>query len=599
MADGPPTLKCSPSWAHVLLRELHPDRCADLGFRDDTPWQTRTISVSVEWAAGGHSSDEHILAVRLGATEVARSTCTQSHAPLSCTFEWSLAQPGETFVCELRWRDRRVHLHILRPLEPAGISFKGLLLAPSMREQCGLGGGARLPRCAVDRGVGIEVELLTPAPSIPRQASLLKGKGSKQDAWRAAAEAARGDDEDPRWLDRCAMWEAGEDVYIFPSPAPVPALMLGQLEANHLPSGERLSAEERDALLAHMTFGEALGAPAPAGTHKTEFRSPLPPHELNFARGAAEELRAFIRLVGSMGPTAAASLSPSYFSATSLHVHVNVRCAASAGELLTARELLAVWLEWVRFDHVTSRLARPWVWREPWCAPLHVTGAEFAMGEAAWSQGGEEFREEPSAQRRYNVREFIAGAHAEMRSAEWRLRDVAGQVALLFDPAEYADESDGGVGGAFKPFKAALTRYCSLNLESIAKHGTLEFRRFHGTCDAAVIAHWASFCVSFVEAFRSSELVAHVFDAPLEEGLALLEAAQEAATVGELERRMADSVRGWDASTIRFLIEDACPGALSSQTANDSQSGIHPSPPVAMSLQRSTGGDGDGTCGVS
>ena len=216
--------------------------------------------------------------------------------------------------------------------------------------------------------------------------------------------------------------------------------MLGQ-PGVHLPAGGRLSAEERDALLAHMTLERRRARP-----HRwsAETGSSFSPHDSRHSRRKA--LRAFIRL--SAAWNCGGGLLANYFSATSLHV-VNVRCAASAGELLTARELLAVWLEWVRFDHVTSRLARPWVWREPWCAPLHVTGAEFAMGEAAWSQGGEEFREEPSTQRRYNVREFIAGAHAEMRSAEWRLRDVAGQVALLFDPAEYADESDGGGGGAF------------------------------------------------------------------------------------------------------------------------------------------------------
>lgn len=112
-----------------------------------------------------------------------------------------------------------------------------------------------------------------------------------------------------------------------------------------------------------VTFDGELGAPANPGTHKTEFRAPLPPHELNFHRDGAAEIACFARILQRMGPTAAASLSPSYFSATLLHVHVNVRSAAAAGTLLSAREILAAWLEWVVFDMVTLRLARPWVWR--------------------------------------------------------------------------------------------------------------------------------------------------------------------------------------------------------------------------------------------
>ena len=61
--------------------------------------------------------------------------------------------------------------------------------------------------------------------------------------------------------------------------------------------------------------------------------------------------------------------------------------------------------------------------------------------------------------------------------------------------------------GGWRQFRHVLTRYCSLNLESIAKHGTLEVRRFHGTCDPLAIAHWAAFSVAFVETFRSSEMV--------------------------------------------------------------------------------------------
>ena len=36
-----------------------------------------------------------------------------------------------------------------------------------------------------------------------------------------------------------------------------------------------------------------------------------------------------------------------------------------------------------------------------------------------------------------------------------------------------------------------LGRYCSLNLLSVVKHGTVEFRRLHGTLDGELIVQWA------------------------------------------------------------------------------------------------------------
>jgi hypothetical protein len=227
-----------------------------------------------------------------------------------------------------------------------------------------------------------------------------------------------------------------QDIYVFPSPPPVRQLMLAAFEAStSSPPPPRDLARDLAALEERMSFGDELGAPCSASTHKTEFRAQLPPRELNFARRGAEEVACFARVVSRMGPTAAAALSPKFFSATSLHVHVNVRREDSAGELLSATELLRVWAEWVRFDAVTMRFGRPWVWREPWCAPMFATGAEFAMDEAAWEQGGRAFADE-GANHQYDVPAFVEGVAAALASDEWAaLETEAERVAFLFDPS--------------------------------------------------------------------------------------------------------------------------------------------------------------------
>ena len=561
-------LRATPSWGQVLLHCLDPERCTVLyGEHAHEPWNHSHLTIHVDWSGhalppSGTSQSHYVLSVRHRGAEVARHAALPGEL-LQTTIDWRIASPGECFVAVLEKDDEPLrHLHALRPLDSVrDVPLSHLLLTPSVAWPCdrvrtGRGGRQHtLPVCTIDRGLGLEVELLTPAPSAGRAESLLKSRGSKQEAWRAALEAAAESGEEPAELaDRCALWEAGEDIYIFPSPQPIPWRMIEALEGQ---AGRRLSEDEKAALGDRMIFDGELGAAAHPSTHKTEFRAPLPPYELNFARRGTDEICCFARTAWRMGPTSAAALSPNYYSATSLHVHVNVRCPSSSGSLLSARELLAVWLEWVRFDGVTMRLARPWVWREPWCGPMFATGPELAdpqANEPAWEQGGAAFEEEPHHS--YDVPSFVRGVHAALRSALWhehgRKGDEAGRVAFLFS-SEYE--------GPFMPFKASLTRYCSLNLESIAKHGTLEMRRYNGTCDPLTIAHWAAFCVAFVETAKGSPsgLLQAVFDAPsASDGLEALRRAQETATPEELVTMMAGHL---DPATIRYLLEDACPAS--------------------------------------
>ena len=73
-------------------------------------------------------------------------------------------------------------------------------------------------------------------------------------------------------------------------------------------------------------------------------------------------------------------------------------------------------------------------------------------------------------------------------------------------------------------------------------------RRFHGLLDAPYLVRWAHFCVTFVDHF--AEVPWRLLSLPsAEAALAALEAAQETASLGELEAllagRLAPQTGGW------------------------------------------------------
>jgi hypothetical protein len=106
---------------------------------------------------------------------------------------------------------------------------------------------------------------------------------------------------------------------------------------------------------------------------------------------------------------------------------------------------------------------------------------------------------------------------------------------------------------------AGLTRYTSLNLLSVTKHGTLEARRFHGCLDGDAITHWAHFVVAFVESFHGQPAEAALLAMPLRQALKQLQQEQERATPVALMARMG---RLLDPATAQVLMADACSQTL-------------------------------------
>ena len=520
---GPPHIKCHPTfWQSLLQTRLS----ADVLPHDDS----LQIWVS-EWPS--HCRGACSLTARQGGIELGRVEMAAPPLPWQPPLHLSipaasLQSSNADVIVVLHFGEQHTrHLHIVPPrclhhlLEPPFAALGRCLLAPANN---GNAIPPPLPTCTYSRGFGIELELLTvDAPT---------------DSWPSALAAARNEAHcgSMAFIDRLSKWEAGYDISVRPVGAGVAKALLAAHAVEHKAEfGTPPSQEELDRILrANPLTQKCLEEQDEIGGHSAEMRSPKPPHELSFANGAAEELVHFVRMLRRMGPAALPPWQADGQPCTSTHVHVNVRCELAAGTLLSPRQILAVWLSWVKYDLITARLAKPWRWRT--CSSLFATGPEPEEGmpsslplPSSLLDGDAWQREEAEALRdSFDVPAFVAHARETLGAVGFDELTEHEQLERLF-------ESEGA---------KVLGRTASLNLQSLSEHGTLEFRRFHSSACGATLAHWAAFCVGFVECFHTEDgLVAAVLEAPtLGEGLAALREAQEAATMDGLRQRTAEFV---------------------------------------------------------
>jgi hypothetical protein len=344
-----------------------------------------------------------------------------------------------------------------------------------------------------------------------------------------AAADAKQQAELARLVERLRRWQISLDPACLPFPAASARLLLPRMRA--------LGEADAAGALALLTE-RSRSVP-------TEYKSPLPPHELRFgsattlaaARGGdggdcagagvgpgvsesaqpeIAEVTLGLRMIGRLAVCAPSVSESGVECNTALHVHVNALSPTAAGRALSAREILAVWLSWVRFELVTMRWCRSWCWADRWAAPLYATGSEFTFSERPLVRGqaGQLGRGLSN-----DVPAFFAHAFAVLPELD-TLPDDGARVARLF--------GDG----------CKLGKYCSLNLLPLRSYGTLEFRRQHASTDDAFIARWAHFCVAFVEAHADAALVDRYADGSIEEGLDRLQRDQWLASVGGLMERL-------------------------------------------------------------
>ena len=142
---------------------------------------------------------------------------------------------------------------------------------------------------------------------------------------RSSAEPSTEASTEPS-VSRCLMWSVTSDPLIEGQPAELARATISQA---------RLEAAAEARALRLLTLSD--------GVHRSEFKSPPPPHELRFHRGAEMEIRTFLGALARMG-AATPSVSMRGRAGTAVHCHVNVRNADAGGEPLTALEILNVWM---------------------------------------------------------------------------------------------------------------------------------------------------------------------------------------------------------------------------------------------------------------
>ena len=507
-----PCLRASPPYNASVLRAADPEHPAA---RHADAAGTK---VFVEWGARAADEGEDVagpctLVARAhppGAVDEDVVAKAAWGAPLE--IQLPHATGAGVFRCELRdAKDRRItamHAHIpprtrlatdiaLTALVPPPLSDASAVLAPHATAHAAECADAKLAA----RGFGIELELICLPPE-------WSGFATKKEEI-AAVLAAAADDHNAPLCARLAMWENTVDAAVAPfEPAGAAAAC----------------AAAQPGTAAHTNPVEAAAFMSRTkGVASIEFKSPRPPNELRFSRGAAAEIRAAVALLAWRG--AAAPDVCERGCAAALHVHVDVMHGAAP---LSVRQLMCVFMTWVEMEFTVSSMTRSWVRRDKWAAPLYATGPEFAFTDKPWEQGLRPLTRGAAA---LDVPGFLRRAHAAWHAGD---RDVA------------------------SIFRETPGRLASLNVEAILKTGTVEFRCHHATLDPADVARWARFCVAFVDAAsRDDAWASLLFDADSAEScLRLLAEAQLRSTRSRLRGLV--GAHGVSDADLALLFQQGC-----------------------------------------
>jgi len=319
-----------------------------------------------------------------------------------------------------------------------------------------------------------------------------------------------------------------------------------------------------------------------------EYKSPPPPnelfHEFPYSSKSVNEEGCFDNAdteiymfldqvlknpVASTRPLLCPTVSIIGQSASSIHVHVNVRNPKAwprktleADDLVATQSLLCVLVNWVRFDLVAAQFTKPWMRRDRSFAPMFASGPEFLGHEVAWTQGTSALArgQDPSL---FNFPKFFRHAFETYNNrAQTKAHSKIGDGEVL-DGEDHRSLFDRVFDDEI--IRDSMYRRNSLNLVCLKKYGTVEFRRMHGTLDPAFISAWSWFCVGFVEKYSdpgsfARHAIAFFDDAPnWWTGLGRLIEAQNKATMEDLLECMQEEESPYvPPSAMAALIAHAC-----------------------------------------
>ena len=400
------------------------------------------------------------------------------------------------------------------------------------------------------RGFGLELETVQLPPDADAgYFTLLEQYKGMVERARAAAQ----DDGNDIWR-RLLLWDCQIDVQV-ENAAPYARYDLYKRLVAHTESNDTPISDELKTLVLGGRFDlpdnlrEILPDVCATNQASPEYKSPLPPNELYHefpppceGDEADREIRLLLDGVlknpeisqrSIMCPT----ISDIGQSASSIHVHVNVRNPNAwprtpldeIDDRTATRSLLSVILNYIRFDGIIRTFSKPWMWRDRSLAPMFASGPEFSWQENAWTLGKTIIDHDNKCEKDlYNVPGLFNHLFHAYNTALEDAADASSMFDSVFDPEK---------------LRNSVFRWNGLNLFSLRKYGTIEFRRMHATLDADFISAWTWFVVAFVEYFSKPEAFEELGEACLgsdspSDGLTELVQAQDNATLEDLTEIM-------------------------------------------------------------
>ena len=472
------------------------------------------------------------------------------------------------------------------------------------------------------RGFGLELETVQLPPDYENSGCFthqeeFQNAIEKVRKWHLSQISSSDNKDDPKvkainemW-DQFSLWGMSNDIYVENS-APPTRVDLYQRVVKHLDCKEEATsngdattacpvedAARRD--LENLILGGRVAIPPelltsipydsddiPTSQASPEYKSPPPPNELYHVfpppEDGIDESTMSIRLfldgilknpVASSRPVLVPTVSDIGQSASSIHVHVNVRNENAwprrrrtkgatpwstdnpekfmTEDLEDTHSLLCVVFAWIVFDRVVQNyFCMPNVWRDKSLAPMYVTGPEFIGREYSWQHGTSVSIPDENAELAdinvHNVPAWYRHVHSSLRPTTRKDDDEYCPSDSNKDEEKKDSSPTTSIFGTVfdhEVISNTMFRWNSLNLLSLQKYGTIEFRRMHASLNGDFVSSWTWFCVGFVEKFSHPsmfEKFLHPFllEDDVENGLEKLVTAQSGATIEDLHEAMHD-----------------------------------------------------------
>jgi hypothetical protein len=214
---------------------------------------------------------------------------------------------------------------------------------------------------------------------------------------------------------------------------------------------------------------------------------------------------------------------------SSMHVHVNVRSSKAPGAVVSFKNIVYVWAAYAKFQLVIDEMLSP-------SRPGNSYAYRLFLGDCKPKKDKEKCKQDPCG----CTRRFFNQMHKFLRDHK---NTPDHDISVL----EFCN-SVLRTPGAQQPCEVRYPhqRYFQLNLATLFRLGTIEFRAHSATYDPERIFRYVQFVMAFVEYFGSgkgrAEMEKYFSDESADVDYLKLASAQRDATARELFKKLSNSI---------------------------------------------------------